>query len=85
MNATTPDSFDFAVAEGLAFFWCSTHAGATKRFVGMTWQDGGMKVDAEGNPTRDFHGNTIASYHTEKLDRENADHRSQCEIWYSGE
>ena len=77
------EAFDAAQAEGLQYFWYSRHVGGTGDFVGTCWEDGGLIVDDNGNPTCDWKANSIAKYTVEKLDVANRDHCVAVETWYS--
>ena len=43
-------------------FFAHMHIGHSTEFVGDSWMDGGFSVDAEGNPTTDHNGNSVANY-----------------------
>ncbi len=78
----TSKAIEAAKAEGLSFFWASMHVGGSTQFVGQSWEDGGFRVDADGNPAKDSRGNTVASCRAEAIDPENAQHVAQVEEWY---
>ena len=68
--------------EGFSFFWARTHTGNTSQFVGQTWEDGGFRVNDDGEPVKDSRGNSVASSKVEELDPTNAAHLAQCEEWW---
>jgi hypothetical protein len=82
MNATRNESWEAAIAEGLAYFHAHMHVGHSVSFVAQTWEDGGFTVDDEGNPRRDVKGNTVAQYAVERLDASSPTHVAQVEEWY---
>ncbi len=73
-----------AKAEGLRFFWYSTHVGGTGQFVADSWADAGMRCGDNGMPVADYRGNTVADCSVQELDTENPEHVRQCEEWYRG-
>ncbi len=42
-------------------------------FVGESWEEGGLRVDDEGNPTHDWNRNTVTNHSVTDLTEEDAD------------
>lgn len=77
-------ALDHANAEGLRFFWYSLHVGGTGQFVASGWADAGFHINADGEPVKDYRGNTVANWSVWELNAENPEHVRQCEEWYRG-
>jgi len=82
MTATKNQAVEAATAEGLAYFWANMHTGHAIAFVGQSWEDGGFRVNGDGEPTKDARGNTVATFTSDEIDPTNAAHVAQCEEWY---
>lgn len=81
--SSTNEAVNAAIAEGVGFHWASLHIGGSTQFVGHGWVDGGFYVDANGRPTHDARGNTVAKFTAEPIDPRNPQHVAQCEEWYN--
>ena len=76
------ESWKAAIEYGCRFFWAHTHVGNSIQFVGQSWEDGGFYTDEDGDPTRDWHGNTVAGFSVDDLDARCESHVEEVTEWY---
>ena len=80
--ARPSESWKAATGEGLRFFWATMHVGHSGCFIGNDWEEGGFRVDGDGQPACDTFGNSVSRAVVEDLDQDNPDHLDAVAEWY---